>query len=89
MIARIRRGRDQRILQPQYSLINFRMGAGNGAGAWRAEGYITNVITNVANKRAVIYADTTGYDYYPGISTPQLTTPPRVIGLRFSYNWKQ
>jgi len=80
MIARIRRGRDQRILQPQYSLINFRMGAVSGAGAWRAEGYITNVITNVANKRAVIYADTTGYDYHPGISTPQLTTPPRVIG---------
>jgi len=52
------------------------MGAVSGAGAWRAEGYITNV----ANKRAVIYADTTGYDYHPGISTPQLTTPPRVIG---------
>jgi hypothetical protein len=43
----------------------------------------------VANKRAVVYEDTTGYDYYPGISTPQLTTPPRVVGLRLSYSWKK
>jgi outer membrane receptor protein involved in Fe transport len=76
---------DQRILQPEYSLINFRVGVGDAGGAWSAEGYITNL----ANKRAVVYEDTTGYDYYPGISTPQLTTPPRVIGLRVSYNWKK
>jgi outer membrane receptor protein involved in Fe transport/tetratricopeptide (TPR) repeat protein len=76
---------DQRILQPQYSLVNLRIGWGDDAGTWRAEGYVENV----ANKRAVIYADTTGYDYYPGISTPQLATPPRVIGLRMSYNWKK
>jgi iron complex outermembrane recepter protein len=75
---------DRRILQPQYSLINLRMGLGSAAGVWRAEGYVTNV----ANKRAVVYADTTNYDYYPGISTPQLATPPRVVGLRLSYNWK-
>ena len=74
---------DRRVLQPGYSLINLRVGVGNGGGAWRAEGYVTNV----ANKRAVVYADTTGYDYYPGISTPQLATPPRVIGLRLSYHW--
>jgi outer membrane receptor protein involved in Fe transport/tetratricopeptide (TPR) repeat protein len=76
---------DQRMLQPEYSLINLRIGLGNAAGAWRAEGYITNV----ANKRAVIYEDTTNYDYYPGISTPQLATPPRVVGLRLSYNWRK
>jgi outer membrane receptor protein involved in Fe transport len=76
---------DQRILQPEYSLINFRVGVVDAGGAWSAEGYITNL----ANKRAVVYEDTTGYDYYPGISTPQLATPPRVIGLRVSYNWKR
>jgi outer membrane receptor protein involved in Fe transport/tetratricopeptide (TPR) repeat protein len=76
---------DQRILQPQYSLINLRIGLGDAAGAWRAESYVTNV----ANKRAIIYEDTTGYDYYPGISTPQLATPPRIVGLRLSYNWRK
>jgi outer membrane receptor protein involved in Fe transport len=76
---------DQRKLQPEYSLINLRLGVGNAGGTWRAEGYVTNV----ANKRAVVYEDTTGYDYYPGISTPQLATPPRVIGLRLNYNWKK
>lgn len=30
-----------RILQPQYSLINLRIGLGDDPGAWRAEGYIT------------------------------------------------
>jgi outer membrane receptor protein involved in Fe transport/tetratricopeptide (TPR) repeat protein len=76
---------DKRILQPEYSLINLRVGVGNADGAWRAEGYVTNV----ANRRAVVYADTTDYDYYPGISTPQLATPPRVVGVRLSYNWKK
>jgi outer membrane receptor protein involved in Fe transport/tetratricopeptide (TPR) repeat protein len=76
---------DTRVLQPEYSLINLRVGVGDAAGAWRAEGYVTNV----ANKRAVVYEDTTGYDYYPGISTPQLATPPRVVGVRLSYNFKK
>jgi outer membrane receptor protein involved in Fe transport len=76
---------DQRMLQPQYTLINLRIGLGGAAGTWRTEGYVTNV----ANKRAVVFDDITGFDYYPGIATPQLATPPRVIGLRLSYNWKQ
>ena len=76
---------DKRILQPEYSLINLRLGVGDAGGVWRAEGYVTNV----ANKRAVVYEDTTGYDYYPGTSTPQLATPPRVFGLRLSYNWRK
>ncbi len=75
---------DRRILQPEYSIFNLHVGLGDAAGAWRAEGYVTNL----ANKRAVVYADTTDYDYYAGISTPQLATPPRVVGLRLSYNWK-
>ena len=74
---------DQRILQPGYSLINLRIGLSDAAGAWRVEGYVTNV----ANKRALLYEETTGYAYFPGISTPELATPPRVVGLRMSYNW--
>ena len=76
---------DRRILQPEYSIINWHIGLSDAAGGWRAEAYVTNI----ANKRAVVYADTTNYDYYPGISTPELATPPRVVGFRLSYNWKQ
>jgi outer membrane receptor protein involved in Fe transport/tetratricopeptide (TPR) repeat protein len=74
---------DQRTLQPAYNLVNLRLGLGDAAGAWQAEGYVTNV----ANKRAVVYVDTTGYAYYPGHSNPELATPPRIIGLRLSYKW--
>lgn len=76
---------DQRRLQPAYSLVNLRLGLGDATGAWQAEGYVTNV----ANRRALVYADTTGYAYYPGHSTPELATPPRIIGLRLSYNWRK
>ena len=76
---------DQRILQPGYSLVNFRVGLGEAGGSWRAEGYVTNV----ANKRALLYADTTGYDYFPGHSNPESATPPRTIGVRLSYNWRK
>jgi iron complex outermembrane recepter protein len=75
---------DRRVLQPEYSLINLRVGLGETGGTWRAEGYVSNL----ANKRAVIYQDTTGYTYYPGITSATLATPPRVVGLRMSYNWK-
>jgi outer membrane receptor protein involved in Fe transport/tetratricopeptide (TPR) repeat protein len=74
---------DQRTLQPAYSLVNLRFGLSDAAGAWQAEGYVTNV----ANKRAIVYVDTTGYAYFPGHSNPELATPPRIIGLRLSYRW--
>jgi outer membrane receptor protein involved in Fe transport/tetratricopeptide (TPR) repeat protein len=74
---------DQRTLQPAFSVVNLRFGLSDASGAWRAEGYVTNV----ANKRAVVYTDTTGYAYYPGHSNPELATPPRIIGLRLSYHW--
>ena len=74
---------NQRTLQPAYSIVNLRFGLNGAAGAWQAEGYVTNV----ANKRAVVYVDTTGYAYYPGHSNPELATPPRTIGLRLSYHW--
>ncbi len=76
---------DERMLQPAYSLVDLRIGIGDSAGAWRAEGYVTNV----ANKRAVVYMDTKGYNYYPGYSTPELATAPRIIGVRLSYNWRR
>jgi outer membrane receptor protein involved in Fe transport/tetratricopeptide (TPR) repeat protein len=76
---------DERTLQPAYSLLNFRFGFGDAAGAWRAEGYVTNV----ANKRAVVYADTRGYSYYPGHLTPETETTPRIIGVHLSYNWRK
>jgi hypothetical protein len=75
---------DQRSLQPAYTLVNLRVGLSDPAGAWRAEGYVANA----ANKRAVLYIDTTGYDYFPGHSNPESATPPRTIGLRLSYNWR-
>ncbi len=74
---------DVRTLQPAYTLGNVRFGLSDPAGSWRAEGYITNV----ANKRAVIYVDTTGYAYFPGHSNPEIATPPRTFGLHLSYRW--
>lgn len=74
---------DFRTLQPAYTLGNLRFGVSNPAGHWQAEAYVTNV----ANKRAVIYANTTGYNYFPGDSTPDIATPPRTMGLRLGYRW--
>jgi outer membrane receptor protein involved in Fe transport/tetratricopeptide (TPR) repeat protein len=76
---------DERMLQPAYNLVNLRMGIGDPAGAWRTEAYVTNA----ANKRAAVYVDTKGYNYYPGYSTPELETPPRIIGVHLSYNWRR
>jgi outer membrane receptor protein involved in Fe transport len=56
---------------------------GRRGGVWRTEGYVTNV----ANKRAMIYVDATGYAYFPGTSNLELATPPRVVRLRLSYHW--
>ena len=75
---------DQWVLHPEYSLVNLRVGLSDANGTWRAKGYVTNA----ANKRAVIYQDTTGYLSYPGITSETLATPPRTVGLRLSYRWK-
>ena len=74
---------DVRILQPAYTLANMRFGVSDPLGSWRAEAYVTNV----ANKRAVIYSDITGYAYFPGHSNPEVAAPPRTFGLHLSYHW--
>ena len=74
---------DVRSLQPAYTLANLRFGVRNPSGFWRAEAYVSNV----TNKRAVIYTDETGYAYYPGHSNPDIASPPRTFGLHLSYRW--
>jgi iron complex outermembrane recepter protein len=68
---------DTRTLQPAYTIYNVRAGMGSAAGGWTAEAYVTNVV----NKRAVIFANYTGYSH------PDIPTEPRVFGLRLSYRW--
>jgi iron complex outermembrane recepter protein len=68
---------DMRTLQPAYTLCNVRAGMGSAGGGWMAEAYVTNV----GNKRAIIFANYTGYSH------PDIPTAPRVFGLRLNYRW--
>jgi outer membrane receptor protein involved in Fe transport len=68
---------DTRTLQPAYTICNVRAGIGSPVGGWTAEAYVTNV----GNKRAIIFANYTGYSH------PDIPTEPRVFGLRLSYRW--
>jgi outer membrane receptor protein involved in Fe transport len=70
-------------LQPAYSISNLRFGVGRSDGAWRAEAYITNLW----NSNAVLFANATGYDSWPGVSNPVVAVPPRTFGLRLTYRW--
>jgi len=74
---------DVRVLQPAYSLSNLRFGLTQPDGHWRAEAYITNL----TNKRAVVFANVTGYANYQAASNPEIATAPRVFGLRLGYSW--
>ncbi len=66
-----------RILQPDYTLTNLRLGVNTDGERWLAEFYITNL----TDKNAIIYSNTGNFDL-------RLTTnEPRVFGLRFSYRW--
>ncbi|HLW24708.1 MAG TPA: hypothetical protein VKT22_10145, partial [Steroidobacteraceae bacterium] len=66
-----------RILQPDYTLTNLRLGVNTDGARWLAEFYITNL----TDKNAIIYSNTGNFDL-------RLTTnEPRVYGLRFSYRW--
>jgi iron complex outermembrane receptor protein len=67
---------DRRTLQPAYTICNVRSGMGS-PGGWTAELYVTNVW----NKRAMIFAN------YTGFSHTDIPTEPRVFGLRLSYRW--
>ncbi len=66
-----------RILQPDYTLTNLRLGLNPQGESWLAEFYITNL----TDKNAIVYSNTGNFDL-------RLTTnEPRVFGLRMSYRW--
>jgi iron complex outermembrane receptor protein len=69
---------DVRTLQPAYTIGNLRSGLSSPERGWSAELYVTNV----SNKRAVIFANYTEF-----FSHTDIPTEPRVFGLRLSYRW--
>jgi iron complex outermembrane recepter protein len=66
-----------RILQPSYSIMNLRIGLTPEGGHWLTEFYITNL----ADKNAIVYSNTTNFDLR------QTTNEPRVYGLRLNYRF--
>ncbi len=66
-----------RMLQPDYSLVNLRLGLNPEGGHWLTEFYVTNL----TDKNAVIYTNTGNFDL-------RLTTnEPRVLGMRLNYRF--
>ena len=72
---------DRRTFQDPYTLGNLRLGAERANGAIRLEAFVTNLW----NTRGVVFFNSSGYDYYPGLSMPEIVTPPRTFGLRLHY----
>ena len=66
-----------RILQPAYTLADIRFGINPGSERWLAELYITNL----TDKNAVVFTNTSNFDVRSTINEP------RVYGLRMSYRW--
>ncbi len=66
-----------RLLQPDYSITNLRLGLTPEGGHWLTEIYVTNL----ANKNAIIYSNTGNYDLR------QTTNEPRVYGMRLNYRF--
>jgi iron complex outermembrane receptor protein len=66
-----------RILQPDYSILNLRLGLNPAGGHWLTEFYITNL----TDKNAVIYSNTGNFDLR------QTTNEPRVFGVRLNYRF--
>jgi iron complex outermembrane recepter protein len=66
-----------RMLQPEYSIMNLRLGMNPPAGQWLAEFYITNL----TDKNAIIYTNTGNFDLR------QTTNQPRTFGVRLSYRF--
>jgi iron complex outermembrane receptor protein len=66
-----------RMLQPEYSIMNLRLGMNPPAGQWLAEFYITNL----TDKNAIIYTNTGNFDLR------QTTNEPRTFGVRVSYRF--
>jgi len=66
-----------RILQPGYTVMNFRAGINRRNSEWGAELYITNFL----NKNAIVYSNTGNFD------VRQTVNEPRVIGVRLNYRF--
>jgi iron complex outermembrane recepter protein len=66
-----------RMLQPEYSIQNLRLGLNPTSGAWLAEFYITNL----TDKNAIIYTNTGNFDLR------ETTNEPRTYGVRLSYRF--
>ena len=66
-----------RMLQPEYSIMNLRLGMNPTAGQWLAAFYITNL----TDKNAIIYTNTGNFDLR------QTTNEPRTFGVRVSYRF--
>jgi len=66
-----------RILQPDYSILNLRLGFNPDGGHWLTEFYVTNL----TDKNAVVYSNTGNFDLR------QTTNEPRVFGLRLNYRF--
>jgi iron complex outermembrane recepter protein len=66
-----------RMLQPDYSILNLRLGLNPEGGHWLTEFYVTNL----TDKNAVVYTNTGNFDL-------RLTTnEPRVLGVRLNYRF--
>ena len=66
-----------RILQPDYSILNLRLGLSPAGGRWLAELYVTNL----ADKNAIVFSNTGNFDLR------QTTNEPRVYGMRLNYRF--
>jgi iron complex outermembrane receptor protein len=66
-----------RILQPDYSILNFRLGLNPAGGRWLAELYATNL----TDKNAIVFSNTGNFDLR------QTTNEPRVLGMRLNYRF--
>jgi len=66
-----------RVLQPGYSVMNFRLGVNQVDTHWSTEFYVTNL----TNKNAVIYTNEANFDLRETVNEP------RVFGVRLSYRF--
>ena len=66
-----------RILQPEYTIMNLRLGLLPEGGHWLAEFYVTNL----TNRNAIVYSNTGNFDLR------QTMNEPRVLGMRLNYRW--
>jgi iron complex outermembrane receptor protein len=66
-----------RLLQPDYSILNLRLGLSPEGGHWLTELYVTNL----TDKNAIVFTNTGNFDLR------ETTNEPRVIGLRVNYRF--